>query len=186
MKSKDLNQPATYFTGAVAALTVLMSVLPAQALPGPAFDFAAIDADKNGQITTAEMDAFKAVRVAELDSDKDGFVSAEEMAADMIARMTYRIETMARHRLVDQDKDGDGKVSLAEMAEGSGEGRMFARADANGDGALSAEEVATVRAHMEDRMKDRGGKHRGGEGHGKGGMGGPFWLFDDAGDAPEN
>lgn len=189
MKTKDMNRPAIYFTGSVAALTLLMSVLPAQAFrgPGPGFDFAVIDADKDGQITQAEMDAYKAQRAAELDGDKDGFISADEMAAGMMARMAERMTTMARHRLVDQDKDGDGKVSLAEMAEGPGEGQLFSRADANGDGALTEDEIAAVRARMEEGMKDGGGKHRGGDRHGKGGMGGmggPFWLFDDATDAP--
>lgn len=184
MTTSKLKEPAVYFTGAVAALTVLMGILPAQAAPGPAFDFTAVDADKNGQITADEMTAFKAARATGMDADKDGFISADELSAEMMARMAERVDMMARHRLVDQDKDGDGKVSVAEMAEGQGEGRLFQRADANGDGALTQDEISAARAAMEEGAKGHGGKHRGGDHHGMGGMGGPFWPFDGAVEEP--
>ena len=82
------------------------------------------------------------------------------------------------------DKDGDGKVSVAEMAEGQGEGRLFQRADANGDGALTQDEISGARAAMEEGARGHGGKRRGGDHHGMGGMGGPFWLFDGAAEEP--
>lgn len=182
MTSTILRQPTLYFTAGVTALTLLTAALPAQAFGrGAGFDFAVVDADKDGQITQAEMDAFQAARATEVDTDKDGFISAEEMTAQMVARMQERIEKMARHAIVEQDEDGDGKVSLAEMDAGRGFDKLMTRADANGDGALSQEEVAKMHAQMQERHGGKAGKHGGwARGHG-GGTGGPFWLFGDDG-----
>lgn len=180
MTSTILRQPALYFTAAATALSLLTVALPAQAFGGGAgFDFAAVDADKNGQITQAELDAFQAARAAEVDTDKDGFISAEEMTAQMSARMQDRLGKMARHAIVEQDEDGDGKVSLAEMDAGRGLDKLMTRADANGDGGLSQEEVDGMQVRMQERRGGKAGKHGGwGRGHGSG-MGGPFWLFGD-------
>ncbi len=180
MTSTILRQPALYFTAAATALSLLSVARPAQAFGGGAgLDFAAVDVDKNGQITQAELDAFQAARAAEVDADKDGFISAEEMAAHMMARMQDRIGKMARYAIVEQDEDGDGKVSLAEMGAGKGLDKLMARADADGDGALSQEEVDTMHAQMQERQGGKAGKHGGwARGHG-GGMGGPFWPFGD-------
>lgn len=182
MTSITLRQPALYFTAAVTALTLMSVALPAQAFgPGAGFDFVAVDTDKDGKITQAELDAFQAARATEIDTDKDGFISAEEMAAHMSARMQDRIGKMARHAIVEQDEDGDGKVSLAEMGAHRGLDKLFAHADADGDAALSQEEIDTMHAKMQERHGRMGdGKHGGGEGRGHGGgMGGPFWLFGD-------
>lgn len=180
MTSTILRQPALYFTAAATVLSLLSVALPAQAFgSGAGFDFASVDADKNGQITQAELDAFQAGRATEVDTDKDGFISADEMTAHMSARMQDRLGKMARHAIVEQDEDGDGKVSLAEMAAGRGLDRLMTRADANGDGALSQEEIDAMHGQMQDRHGRKDGKHGGwGRGHG-GGMGGSFWLFDD-------
>ncbi|MDP4034191.1 MAG: EF-hand domain-containing protein [Pseudorhodobacter sp.] len=68
-------------------------------------DFAAIDADKDGKITQAEIDAFRAARTAAIDTDGDGKLSAAEMTTrPMPARMFERLDT-----------DKDGAISEAEI-----------------------------------------------------------------------
>lgn len=130
-------------------------------------DFAAADADGDGKITPAEIDAYRIARLTAADTDKDGFLSAEEVSAMAAARMAARANTraaeMATRMIERQDTDGDGKLSLAEMAQPTGPERMIARLDTDKDGALSAAELAAG----QDRMAERQGGKRGGKHDGK-------------------
>ena len=49
--------------------------------PMAGLDFAAVDADKDGKITVAEMTAHRAARFAAADTDKDGKLSRAEFDA---------------------------------------------------------------------------------------------------------
>ena len=100
------------------------------------------DANGDGNISQAEHDAMRAAHLAELDGNNDGFVTLDEQQA---AREARAAERFLRH-----DKDGDGRVSVDELAE-RGEGR-FERMDANGDGMLTAEEMKQGRRKF--RMRD--------------------------------
>ncbi|WP_437902153.1 hypothetical protein WME95_26270 [Sorangium sp. So ce327] len=53
------------------------------------------------------------------------------------------------------DKNGDGKLTVAELPEKAQ--KRLGKADTNNDGSLSAEEL---KAHAELRMKDRAAKHK--------------------------
>ncbi|WP_437274431.1 hypothetical protein WME90_24600 [Sorangium sp. So ce375] len=53
------------------------------------------------------------------------------------------------------DKNGDGKLTVAELPEKAQ--KRLGKADTNKDGTLSAEEL---KAHAEQRMKDRAAKHK--------------------------
>jgi Ca2+-binding EF-hand superfamily protein len=90
------------------------------------------DANGDGNISQAEHDAMRAAHLAELDANNDGFVTYAEHKAAMEARAQ-------KHFIKRHDKDGDGRVSVDEMAE-HGDG-MFERMDANGDGMVTAEEL---------------------------------------------
>lgn len=127
-----------------------------------AFDFAAIDADKDGKITPAEIEAHRAAEITAADTDGDGFLSAEELAAMQAKQMQAR-GTQRAQRMIDRmDSDNDGKLSLAEMQDRAPGQRMFDRMDTDNDGALSEAEIAAAK----DRMADhRGGKERRGGGH---------------------
>jgi hypothetical protein len=112
--------------------------------------FAQVDADGNGAITQAEVDAFRTAQVAAADASGDGNLSLDEFA-------TVYAQIM-RPQMVDAfqalDEDGDGAVTAAEMDARFGS--VVAEMDRNGDGALSPD----------DRPKrgDRGGRgNRGGD-----------------------
>lgn len=142
--------------------------------PMPAFDFATLDADKDGKVTQAEVDAFHAARVAEVDANKDGLLSGDELAAMHLKMMTERANTMAADMVTKLDTDGDKLLSAAEMAARPGPEKMFDMVDTDGDGAITQAEADAAK----EKMAERGG--RGGKGHhGKGhGHGGGFWGQD--------
>ena len=89
-----------------------------------------MDADKNGTVTRAEIEAFHAARAKEIDANNDGQITAAELQAFRDKQRERRMAEM----LKTMDKDGDGKVSVAEF-EAAQSWRM-ARFDRNGDGAI--------------------------------------------------
>ncbi len=148
-----MKRTATIVTGALIATMGLASIAVAHEGRGMRGGmeqmFEEVDANGDGLITAAEIEAAREARFAEMDSNGDGFVTAEEIAAFADDRRGKRAARMIE-RL---DANDDGKLSAEEMAT-RGPGRMLERLDANGDGALSKEELAEAR-------KMRGG-------HGKG------------------
>jgi len=95
----------------------------------------AMDADKDGTVTSAEIEAHQAARAAEIDADKNGTITAEEMIAHeekmRVQRMVERLSLM--------DRNGDGNVSVEEY-EAARTWRL-ARLDRNGDGRIEADEM---------------------------------------------
>jgi hypothetical protein len=87
-----------------------------------------------------------------------------EMANDRAARMVERM-----------DVDGDGLISVEEMAARPGPEMIFERIDVDGDGSVTKAEVEAAQARMAEGRGGRHGDHRGpGEGRGHGeGRGGP-------------
>lgn len=144
--------------------------------PFGGFDFAAVDTDKDGKITQAEMQAWRAAEVAGVDADKDGKLSADELKAMQMKRMEERATDMATKMVERMDADGDGLLSAAELAARPGPAMMFDRIDADGDGAVTEEEIAAARAAMMDRVGEGHGRGRGEgrDGHGHGMRG---WFF---------
>lgn len=145
--------------------------------PGPMFDFAEIDANGDGKITKEELAAHRAARAAALDADKDGKISAAELQAQIEARMSARAADMAARMIEMRDTDGDGLLSAAELAEppmGTMGDRMFDRADADDDGAITEDEVEAARERMAERMEGRGHGMGHGMGHGPRGWN---WFF---------
>lgn len=136
--------------------------------PGPQFDFAAMDANKDGKLSKDEMEAYQTAKVTAMDTNGDGFISAEEMSADMLAKMQARLGEIVKKRIDARDDNGDGKLSMDEMSAGEGAQRMFNRADQDNDGMLSQAEI--------DAMLKKMAEHRGqGRGH-DGGHGGWFGM----------
>ncbi|MFN3723805.1 MAG: EF-hand domain-containing protein [Paracoccaceae bacterium] len=143
-------------------------------------DFAAMDADGDGKVTQAEIEAHRAARTAAIDTDGDGLLSADELAAMHIRAATERANMQATRMIGQMDADGDGKLSAAELTTRPMPARMFERLDTDKDGAISEAEMAAAKDRMTDRRgargemgsekggEKRGGKHRGEHGsHGK-------------------
>jgi hypothetical protein len=133
---------------------------------GPAFDFAAVDADKDGKITEAELTAWRAAQATQIDTDKDGKLSAAELAASRLAEMQARAASMAERMVERLDTDGDKLLTASEMAARPGPAMLFDRADADGDGAVTQAEL--------DALREAGPMGRGGHDHGRG-HGWRFW-----------
>jgi len=159
-------------TAAAIAATTLFGAGIAQARgghggerPGAEFIFEELDANGDGVVTQAEIDAHAAARFAKSDTDGDGNLSVEEMVATAEARMQERMkrgsEKMAKRteRMIERkDTNDDGMLSMAELQDGKQRGgKIFERMDTDGDGAISRAEFDAAKAHM---MK-RGGKQRG-------------------------
>lgn len=110
-------------------------------------EFAAIDADKDGKATAAEIEKFRqakleerarqinAARFNELDKDKNGSLSLLEFAA--LAPQQPRVN--AKPLVTRFDRNKDGLVSREEYKNGSLDD--FNRRDVNNDGVLSPVEA---------------------------------------------
>lgn len=114
--------------------------------------FEAADADKDGRLTPAEMQAAREARFAKADANGDGELSLEELDA---ARKAERMERL-RRMVVWLDVDGDGMLSADEYEPRRG--FMLSRMDRDGDGALSQEEMREAGKRFHHR---HGGRHRG-------------------------
>ena len=96
--------------------------------------FRTFDADKDGTITAAEIDAETERRLSGNDANGDGALSLEEFQGVWME--------MLRNRMVDAfqrfDDDGDGVITKAEVDEKTS--WMMSRMDRDGDGKITREE----------------------------------------------
>jgi Ca2+-binding EF-hand superfamily protein len=160
----------------LAAATLAAPAFAQDAPMGPGMMFETLDADKDGNVTQAEIDAAKTARFAKADANADGkldeaellaqaqAMQAEHMAA-MMERMQSEMPKRIAHMMIDLDTNADGFITPDEMQDDR-MGKMFERLDANGDGSISTEEAAAMRGNMHDRMGERMGDHDGKGHHG--------------------
>ena len=141
-----------------AACLSVAGAAPCFAQTGPAALFDRFDADGDGRITEAEVQAWRGSFFDIADGDVDGYVSRAELDA-MREAASERAEEAAgrgygpRRRtgggmdrldpIQRYDADGDGRLSRAEFVEAPFQ--ALERFDANGDGALSREELPQPR-----------------------------------------
>ena len=125
-------------------------------------DFATLDVDGSGEITTTDLEALRANRFADIDADGDGSVTLEEFKAHAAAQSEERAERMFS-RL---DADGDGALSRDVLENtgrrGGGErmGRMIECFDTDNSGGISAEEFEAAQERMAERGGRKGKKNR--------------------------
>ncbi|WP_176484720.1 EF-hand domain-containing protein [Sphingomonas spermidinifaciens] len=108
-----------------------------------------VDTDKNGAVSQAEFRAAAAQRFARVDADRDGTIEPGERQA-MRGKGGKRGGGMGM--LARLDTDRDGAISQAEFAAGAQQ--RFQRIDTNGDGRIDA-------AEMQARADRRQGPRRG-------------------------
>ena len=120
------------------------------------------DGDGDGAVTQAEVDAFRAARLAAFDADGNGVLDLAEYQALWLDAM--------RDRMVDRfqahDDDGDGVVTVDEF--GADFSRLVRRMDRDGDGSLSPADFER-RGKGTRRGKGRDKGNTGKRGTGKGG-----------------
>lgn len=112
--------------------------------------FDTIDADSDGKVTLAELQAHRKAEFAAADTNGDGALSPEELSAHQLARMQERMAERTQAMLDNMDNDGNGSLSEDEMGEGPGE-RNFARLDTDNDGAISKAEAEEAMQHRRKR-----------------------------------
>lgn len=149
----------------------LMATAAASAQPPGGHDpMAMLDADGNGQVSLAEIRRHAAQAFREIDSNGDGRATPDEFRAHhgkmMAAHGGHRGPPPGVERRgpppgeggpggpggpphVRMDADGDGAVSLAEFTAGIE--AHFAKADANGDGNVTREEMQAAHRGMHGR-----------------------------------
>lgn len=101
--------------------------------------FTAMDANSDGSVTAAEMDAHKAARMKDK-AGKDGD-HAKMSSADKIREI---------------DTNGDGAISAAEHEAGSQ--KMFGKMDADGNGSISQAEMKAGHDAMRAGKTPKAGK----------------------------
>ena len=112
--------------------------------------FDTMDADKDGKLTYAEMEAHRKAEFAAADTNGDGVLSPEELSARALARFQEKLGERTQGMLDTMDNDGNGSLSEAEMGEGPGM-RNFARIDADNDGFVTKEEIQAGMQHHKKR-----------------------------------
>ncbi len=147
----------------------------AQEARGPMFPFDTVDADKDGKVTQAELDGYRAAETKAIDANADGKISVEELTANNLARMTERATDMATKMVERLDTDGDMALSAAEMAARPMPAMVFDKADTDDDGAVTKVELDALRAQMAEHKGRRHGK----DGHGQPGPAGFWGMTDD-------
>jgi Ca2+-binding EF-hand superfamily protein len=107
----------------------------------------AMDTDGDGRLSPEEHAAGARRMFETIDADKDGTVTAAEMDAAhtrVTGTRPAQGEMSAAEKIKVVDTDGDGALSAAEHAAGSK--AMFAKMDADKDGVLTRAELAAGQA----------------------------------------
>ncbi len=116
--------------------------------------FAAMDGNKDGQVTPDEIKAMHAARRAErqdahfaaMDKDSNGQISKAEFDAAHSGDQTMKHGERSAHRGAMGEKHHKGQRAGQDGPRGMmGEGGMFAMADANKDGGITLSEALTAR-----------------------------------------
>jgi hypothetical protein len=120
------------------------AVTKAEALAAADARFSRMDANGDGALNEADKAARVAQRFAAMDSDRNGSLSQAEFVAAHEARAEKRAERQASR--------GTDRGQRGAMRRHGGGMKMLARADANGDKAVSAAEFRAMAEARFDRV----------------------------------
>jgi len=158
---------------------VLLTTAAATAFAQPGWGILRMDGDGDGKVSREEFQPPQKPRgrgpMAAADANDDGAVSRAEMEAALETAIAERTELM-RERMTSRfdamDADGDGVVTAEEVA-----GQAFDRMDRDGDGFISEDEAGPKRGRWDGSRKGMRGGPGGPDGAdgypGRGGRGGP-------------
>lgn len=112
--------------------------------------FKQFDTNRDGTITTAEIDARIAMTLSDNDGDKDGTLNLAEFEDVWMAYTRFKMVDMFQRI----DEDGDGQITEAELTEKKT--AMLDRADRDGDGQITKSELrfGHHRHHDDDDRDD--------------------------------
>ncbi|MEM6477407.1 MAG: calcium-binding protein [Pseudomonadota bacterium] len=152
------------FAAGAVSLALGVSAVTADAQRGgdrERASFSELDANGDGEVTLAELQAHGAARFATNDTNGDGALSAEELVAARSVDNVERLERRINRFIERADENGDGLLQQSEI--GPSQARMtarFERIDADGSGGLSEAEMEAAkeaRAERGHRGPMRGG-----------------------------
>lgn len=146
----------------VCAVSLVGGVsVAAIAQKGPALE--RVDANGDGNITIAELEAQKTERFSSADTNGDNLMSFDEFEAQIEADKDRREAERNQRRFERLDANSDGFVTAEEHAAAGDERmqRRFDRVDTNGDGMISSEEREAAKATMKDRRRQGRGQRAG-------------------------
>ncbi|MBT4889179.1 MAG: hypothetical protein HON65_06460 [Rhodospirillales bacterium] len=104
--------------------------------------FETMDANQDGKITAAEMEATRNQRFSDADGDGNSMISLDEFEGMWMSHMKPRmVDRFQMH-----DDDGDGNISADEMTEHMS--KMTYWMDKNNDGAIEKDEIGRHRGMM--------------------------------------
>lgn len=121
------------------------------------FDFAAVDLNADGEITSEELAAYRARNFAEMDTDASGTLDQAELLAAAQARNAERMATRTARMIERADTDADGVLSQAEMDTARRGGDLFERLDTDDSGSVSQAELEAAREQRAERRGEHGG-----------------------------
>lgn len=121
--------------------------------------FERFDANRDGKITKAEIEASRKASMSKYDADKDGQLSLDEFQGLFNEIMRHRMVRMFQKL----DRDGDAKVSEAEIARKTD--RMMGWLDRDENGEIERSEMKRPRHHDRDHDKDDDDHHEHGRHH---------------------
>lgn len=127
-------------TSLLIACGLAILAIPSAFAGDPDKKFKAMDADSDGKVTRTEHAVGAREMFTKCDANKDGLVTAAEMDAAFAAKGDKhdKHEKSAIDKIKEIDTNADGQLSLAEHEAGTE--KMFNKLDKNSDGTLSKDE----------------------------------------------
>ena len=134
------------------AVSAISGVAGAQMRGSPGQMLEKADANQDGIVTREEYQQSRLAMFDKLDRNDDGFIDSEDAPKFRRRNSAGGGERMEALK-AELDKDGDGRISREEFANGPM--LVFEKADTNQDGKLDSAEIAAFKKFMEEAKAAR-------------------------------